>query len=220
MRAFPENKMIRTAFLIDGFNLYHSVRRAGRELNGATTKWLDIHSLCKSYLYVLGPTHRIERIFYFSALAKHLEATNPDVTKRHRDFIKCLESTGIVVELARFKEKEIWCPFCNQRIVRHEEKETDVAISVKLMELFCLDLCDTAILMTGDTDVAPAVRTAKRLFPKKQIGFAFPYGRKDKELAQIADVHFNIKKQRYIAHQFLDPVVLPSGQIIMKPSTW
>ncbi|MHC1725658.1 MAG: NYN domain-containing protein [Syntrophobacteraceae bacterium] len=163
--------MDRTTFLIDGFNLYHSVRSASKDMRGATTKWLDISSLCRSYLPVLGATSRIKEIFYFSALAKHLEATNPDVTQRHRHFIRCLESTGIVVELARFKAKEIWCPFCNKQIIRHEEKETDVAISVKLMELLFFDKCDTAVLMTGDTDLAPAVRTAKRLFPNKRICF-------------------------------------------------
>jgi len=212
--------MDRTIFLIDGFNLYHSVRSASKDLRGATTKWLNIASLCRSYLPALGAECRINDIFYFSALAAHLEATNPDVTKRHRNFIRCLESTGIVVELARFKAKEILCPFCRQQIIRHEEKETDVAISVKLMELLFYDQCDTAVLMTGDTDLAPAVRTAKRLFPKKRVCFAFPYKRKNKELAQIADVHFHIKKERYLAHQFPDPFILSDGQQIQKPMTW
>ena len=100
-------------------------------------------------------------------LAIHLEARKPDVTKRHLAFISCLEATGIVVELGRFKEKTVHCHNCNRTMIRHEEKETDVAISVKLLELMIVDECDTAVIITGDTDIAPAVRTTQKLFPKK-----------------------------------------------------
>jgi hypothetical protein len=56
----------------------------------------------------------------------------------------------------------------------HEEKETDVAIACKLLELLCQGRCDTAVLMTGDTDIAPAIRTAKLLYPTADIAVAFP----------------------------------------------
>lgn len=41
--------MSQVAFLVDGFNLYHSVLRLMWD-TGVCTKWLDIYSLCKSYL--------------------------------------------------------------------------------------------------------------------------------------------------------------------------
>jgi hypothetical protein len=44
----------RTAFLIDGFNLYHSAREAGKATRGHGTKWLDIRALCESYLHLVG----------------------------------------------------------------------------------------------------------------------------------------------------------------------
>lgn len=212
--------MDRVTFIIDGFNLYHSVRTAERDLQGVSTRWLDIKSLCTSYLHLLGRSAVLHEIYYFSALAKHLEATKPDVTRRHRDFIRCLRATGVITELHRFKKKNIWCPTCGGKFARYEEKETDVAIAVKLLELLAEDRCDTAVLVTGDTDLAPAFRTADKLFPHKRIIFAFPYKRKNKELAQLAPGSFEMKKEQYTKHQFDDPYVLPNGVGIRKPKRW
>ncbi len=102
----------------------------------------------------------------------------------------------------------------------HEEKETDVALSVKLLELFHADACDTIVLVTGDSDLVPAVRAADRMFPAKTVCFAFPYRRKNAELATLVNKHFRIKKDRYAQHQFPDSVVLPSGRTINKPNHW
>ncbi len=152
---------------------------------------------------------------------------NPGVVQRHKRFIKCLRSTGIQVELSRFKEKNVKFQFSNALgdrlrgvLKRHEEKETDVAIAAKLFELFVNNECDTTILVTGDTDLAPACKTARRLFPNKDIGFAFPYRRKNKELTKLASLSFNIDSRHYVAHQFPDPVTLPSGYVLSKPPTW
>lgn len=46
--------MNRTVFIVDGFNLYHSVVDAARDAPGATTKWLDLRKLCSSYLPLAG----------------------------------------------------------------------------------------------------------------------------------------------------------------------
>lgn len=212
--------MDRVTFLIDGFNLYHSARNASKDLGGVSTKWLDIRSLCSEYIYLLGKTAVLHEIYYFSALAAHLEASNPEVTKRHRDFIKCLQSTGVIAELNRFKRKSMRCPSCGHKYARYEEKETDVSIALKLLELFITDSSDTVILVTGDTDLAPAFRTAKRLFSGKRVLFAFPYKRKNNELAQLAPGSFEIKKERYTQHQFSDPYTLPDGSKVNKPSKW
>ena len=219
--------MTRTAFIIDGFNLYHSVVQASTDFGGASTKWLNIRALCDSYLYLVGGGAHTVGVYHFSALAHHLAVVNPGVVQRHKRYNKCLRSAGVTVELSRFKDKDVKFRFSNAlgdrlqgALKRHEEKETDVAIAAKLFELLINDDCDTAILVTGDTDLAPACRTARRLFPDKDIGFAFPYKRKNKELAKLASLSFNIDGRHYEVHQFPDPVKLPSGQVLNKPSSW
>jgi uncharacterized LabA/DUF88 family protein len=214
--------MNRTAFLIDGFNLYHSVKSASHDLGlqGAGTKWLDIHSLCRSYLHAIGNNAQLTGIFYFSALARHIEAFKPDVVKRHLLYTESLQATGVSVVLSRFKKKQIPCDHCGQKIKRYEEKETDVALAVKLMEILLTDQCDTAMLMTGDTDIVPAVKTAQKLFSQKTIGFLLPYKRHNQELAKLASLHIEIKKESYTRHQFPDPVTTPTGKVLSKPTTW
>ena len=117
---------------------------------------------------------------------------------------------GLAVKLARLKEK-ITCGSCGSELERHEEKETHVAIVTKLLELLFTNSCDTAVLVIGGTDVAPAVRSAQTLFPKKNVCSAFPYRRKNKELAQLVSKSFNIKKEHYAKHQFTDPVTFVDG---------
>ncbi len=63
--------MSRVAFLVDGFNVYHSIREAIKDGSGSS-KWLDYHSLCRSYLNVFGRKAHLERVVYFSAYATHL----------------------------------------------------------------------------------------------------------------------------------------------------
>ena len=214
--------MERVTFLVDGFNLYHSLKSASFALglNEAGTRWLDIAGLCRSYIYLFGKVASLHEVHYFSALAKHLEATKSDVTARHAAYIACLEDTGVAVELSRFKRKRFRCDKCGANLKRHEEKETDVAIAAKLLEICFTDAADRIVLITGDTDVAPAVRTAKRLFPHKTICFAFPYDRKNDELAQLVPMCFHMSKEAYASHQFPDPYVTKSGQSVAKPARW
>lgn len=144
--------MKRVSFLIDGFNLYHSLREIGR-LTKAPVKWLDIVKLCEAYLHAVrsGVGERVElaSVTYFSAFATHLVPSNPDVVKRHQTYVAALESTGVEVVLARFKEKTITCPVCGNRIKRHEEKETDVALGLRLIEVLSNGSCDTAVSRHG-----------------------------------------------------------------------
>lgn len=212
--------MNRTVFIIDGFNLYHSVREAAKFFNGKGTKWLNIKELCSSYLHIISRTAKLKQVYYFSALAKHLEATHPDVTTRHRKFIECIKDTEIIIHLARFKKKNVLCNHCGKSIKRHEEKETDVAIASSLFEILYNDEADNIVIMSGDTDIAPSVRTAKKMYPTKLIGFAFPYQRKNKELSVIADFSFTISKEQYGKYQFPDPYILKNGRKIYKPAEW
>lgn len=159
-------------------------------------------------------------VYYFSALARHLEAVKPDVTVRHLAYIECLRSTGVQVELAQFKQKRTKCPHCSLVITRHEEKGTDVAVAVKLVELCATDQCDAVVLLTGDSDLAPAVRAAQRQFPKKEMFSFFPYGRASFELRSLVRQSFKIKSDRYVKFQLPDPVVLADGRQISKPTGW
>ena len=87
---------MRIGFLVDGFNLYHSLKdyQAFRKI---CVKWLDIHSLCNSYISEFGKDARITSIYYFSAHAKHRIKIkkDPDVINRHQTYIRALKTIKI-----------------------------------------------------------------------------------------------------------------------------
>ncbi|MBI3450397.1 MAG: NYN domain-containing protein [Acidobacteria bacterium] len=205
---------------MDGFNVYHSLREASRDLSGTGTRWLDLRALLASYLPAIGGGATLESVHYFSALATHIDARKPGVSARHRSYITCLESTGVKVELGRFKSKDVHCRTCGTTTVHHEEKETDVAISVRLFDLFQRDAADKVVLVTGDTDLAPAVRLASQLFKFKEVCFAFPYRRKNSELEKLVARSFRVSSHAYARHQYPDPVVLQDGTRVDKPPGW
>lgn len=210
----------RVTFLVDGFNVYHSLKHAMRETDTSELRWLNLWSLFSGYLHLFGREAELEEIFYFSAYAKHLLSRKPDVVNRHRTYVEAISSTGVQVEMARFKEKRRYCHHCGNTAVHHEEKETDVSIAAKIFERLVKDACDTVVIVSGDTDLAPAMRTAKELFAAKQISVAFPFGRTNNELKPLADFHFSMSAGMYEKHQFPDPMELPSGRQLHRPATW
>ncbi|NTW54550.1 MAG: NYN domain-containing protein [Chlorobaculum sp.] len=212
--------MNRVSFIIDGFNLYHSLKNAQHVLGNVSSRWLNIHSLCAAQLFHFGRAAVLSEVYYISAYARHLEASKPDVTKRHQEYVECLQSTGVIAVMNRFKRKDVRCRYCHRSFSKFEEKETDVMIATKLFELLHADKCDTAVLVTGDTDLAPAIRTGTLLFPSKKIVFAFPFGTKTKELSSIAPGSFSFGAAEYAKHQFAETVTIDSGKTVSKPLHW
>ncbi len=159
-------------------------------------------------------------MFYFSAPANHVEQAKPGAIDRQNTYIRALRARGVEVEMGKFKEKWRNCPRCRAQIVTHEEKETDVAIAVRLMELFWNDRCDIAVIVSADSDLSPAIREAKRSFPAKPVYCCFPYARGVQELRALSKACFRIRKERYADHQLPNPVVLPDGTKIPKPLSW
>jgi len=202
--------------LVDGFNLYHSIIEALEVQPAASMKWLDLLALCRSYLSAIGRDATLERIFYFSALPEW----RPDKMARQAIYVAALKTTGVEVQLGRFKEKEAMCFSCGATFKRHEEKETDVAVAVKLMELFLLNACDTVVLVTGDTDLAPAIRTAKVRWPEKKVWALFPFGRHNAELKAIAHGHIKIKANAYLKSQIPNPIKISDAELLWKPTGW
>lgn len=207
---------MRVSFLIDGFNLYHSLK----DLGGIGVRWLDLIGFCKSYLPHIDRAAELDRVLYFSALATHLQGRDPDAVNRHRTYISCLEDSGVDVVLGQFKSKAVSCRNCGHRLQSHEEKETDVAIAAHLIEQLADGACAAAVLVTGDTDLAAGVKVAKRMFPHKEVIFIFPFRRKSQELAKLVSRTFRVKGDRYRRHQFPDPYTLRDGSLIPRPRSW
>ena len=75
-------------------------------------------------------------------------------------------------------------------------------------------------MITGDTDLVPAVKLCKQLFPSKRIIIGFPFQRKNKELAEISHGSFVFSPVSIIDNQFPDPFIISEGVEFDMPTGW
>lgn len=177
-------KKQRVSFFIDGFNLYHSINDTGKDY----LKWLNLKLLCKNFIDLNN--QEISTIYYFSAYADWLNKS----VSRHKVYIDALNTTNIKVVLGKFKEKTIKCKKCNEYFQTHEEKETDVNIAIHILRDALNDGYDKAIILSADSDFAPAIRMARQICPQKQFSILTPIGRRHgRELIQAAGKSKNKK---------------------------
>ncbi len=168
--------MSRIIAYIDGFNLYHAIDDIGkfnlRKPNASGVrrphlKWLNLWALCES-MARSGET--LTEVNYFSAYATWL----PDAHKRHLEYVKALRYTNVSCVMGHFKDKKLRCKSCGVTWVGHEEKETDVHIAARIVFDACENRFDRAILITADSDLAPALNIVKSRFPAKQLFVVSP----------------------------------------------
>lgn len=212
--------MPRAIFLVDGFNLYHSLRAASGALGGAGTRWLDVAGLCRAQLPLISRDCHLGHVVYFSALARHVEIRSPETVGRHQAYLEYLRATGVEVQLSHFKQKRFACPECRTWLTRHEEKETDVAIACRLLEALHAGLFEVAAVISGDSDLAPAFRTATKLHPSCRVLSIQPFHRASKELRQAATAHHSLGVTQYLRHQLPDPFQRGPGRVVHKPAGW
>lgn len=157
-------RVIRVVCLVDGFNLYHALDA----LNAPHLKWLDLRAIAARH--TLARSEELREVYYFSAYATWL----PEARRRHEAYVKALESRGVTAVMGHFKEKARSCRSCKATWKAHEEKETDVNIALYLLRLAYRDEFDRCILVTRDSDLAPAVRTVLADFPEKKVTILCP----------------------------------------------
>jgi NYN domain len=147
---------------------------------------------------------------------------DPAALRRQSDYLDALSSHSPLVRIVdgRFQEKERKCRTCGDRWTVFEEKETDVNIAISLLEDAVTDRHDTAILLSGDSDLIPAIRATKRLAPQKRVVVAFPPNRHSAEMKRVADgfLHVGIDKVRNA--QLPEQVVIGTGVTLSRPKYW
>lgn len=202
--------MSRVVFFVDGFNVYHAI-----DANPAYRKykWLDLDKLCRS---LTRRADQLVSILYFTAY------TPWDVHKaaRHRLYVQALQVKGVDVVFGEFRRKDRVCRSCRNTYQTFEEKQTDVNIAIKLFQFSITDLYDTAIILSGDSDLLPAIHAVKRTFPAKRIGVAIPPGRQAEALKHATDFHIKLKEHHLRTCQFPDVVSIEDGRQLERPPSW
>jgi uncharacterized LabA/DUF88 family protein len=192
---------MRLAAFIDGFNLYHAIHDLGRP----HLKWVDLRRLVETFAPT--PQHTITKIVYCSAFA----TWRADAYKRHREFVKAIEARGVVTIMGEFKEKDRTCRKCGSKWKQHEEKESDVNLALQLLDAAHQDQFDRALLISGDSDLAPAIRMIRAHYPGKKVKILMPPGRGySMDLVNAAGP---LKEARRIEVLHVDRALLPAEVI-------
>lgn len=204
--------MNRVSFFIDGFNVFHAL---DCNVSYHKYKWLDYSALAKCFV---SSKSKIVDVYYFTAYADW----EPAKKNRHKLLIRALEIKGVKIVFGKFKLKDKKCRLCHKTYQTFEEKQTDVNISVKLFQSAYNDTFDTAILVTGDSDIVPAIKAVKESFPAKQIGVVIPIGRSAEEMKNVCDFYMKMKEKHLVNSQFPDSIVINAAKnmTLNRPVTW
>ena len=205
----------RTIVYVDGFNLFYGA------LRGTSEAWLDLERLFR----LLRPHDDLLKIRFFSALM-----IGPDRIAQ-RTYLRALETTPLVeVTLSRFKTRRVRCRVtgCSmagpRRFAWPEEKRTDVTIGVCMVDDAHRDECDRMILVSGDSDLVPALALVGERFPDKELMVYVPSRHPVRgaavELRGAADKAKLLPLQLLAHAQFPDVIVDSLGRRIRKPSGW
>lgn len=76
------------------------------------------------------------------------------------------------------------------------------------------------MVISGDTDLLPAVKAVQFTYPSKPIGVVIPVGRASEDLKKQADFHHRMKEKHLAASLYPDPLILKDGSSIACPPTW
>jgi uncharacterized LabA/DUF88 family protein len=201
--------MARYCFYIDGFNMYYALQE---KPHYAKYKWLNYRKLAET---VIGSSDEIAGIFYFTAFV----TWKPESVKRHKTYIRALQSVDVETIRGRFMRKDIECHLCHRIFRTHEEKQSDVNIALKVLGDAVDDLYDKAVIISADSDLLPVIKSVQKHSPEKEIGIMFPIGYNSFELRQNAAFLRKMREKLLRECKFPDEVKVGSI-IIKKPESW
>jgi uncharacterized LabA/DUF88 family protein len=205
----------RTIVYVDGFNFYYGAVR------GTPYKWLNIE---KCFLR-LRPNDDIRQIWYFTALVDGAKGL------RQQAYLRALATTPLIqVILGKFKLKQVKCGVINCRYPGSrifdmpEEKRTDVNIGLQMLDDAHHDRADQLIIVSGDSDLVPALEMVKAQWPAKRLVVYVPSRHPLRgaavELRNAADKHKTFPQAILKSCQFPAEFSDGRGGVIKKPTEW
>lgn len=97
---------------------------------------------------------------------------------------------------------------------------TDVNIATQIIIDAYKDNYDTAMLISGDSDLVPPIKAVHQNFPEKRVFLAFPPKRHNNSVAIAAKGYITIGRKKLKNSQFEEEVAKNNGFILKKPIEW
>ncbi len=209
--------MAKTHVFIDGFNLYYGAVR------GTPYKWLDVSKMCG----LLLPAHKIAKIRYFTAKVKS-RPHDPDAPTRQQIYLRALGTIpNLTIHLGQFLTHPVWMPDATSmsnpprmlRVLKTEEKGSDVNLATCLLLDGFQKSYDMAVLVTNDSDLLEPIRAVRNVLGL-QVGILCPNAKASWVLRPPA-VNFlkRIRAGVLASSQFPVQLTDASGSF-QKPKSW
>jgi hypothetical protein len=196
---------------VDGFNLYHGMHsRFGRKW-----LWLDVEALV---LNLSLTSDELTLVRYFTAGIRDDRAGAARQTRYLNGLMA--HCTCLKIHLGRYQARQRRCRFCGETWQSYEEKETDVSIAVRLVADANADRFDTAVIVSADGDLVPAIQEIRRVRPSATVVVAFPPGRSSDRLRKVAGSRLRINESMLRRSQLPKEIVAPNGVRLTKPAYW
>lgn len=205
----PKNttKKERVAVFIDGFNLYFGLTAAYPNF-----KWLNVYLLSQN---LLRANQELVSVSYFTARI----GNNPAKEQRQNIYLSAVKSTPAHIIYGHYKSKSKSCKRCGYTWQTNEEKMTDVNIAVQMITGAVQNTYDRAILISGDSDLVPPIKTVQNIFNKK-VFVAFPPKRHNYSVKSIANGSMMLGRGTLSKSQFAASITLANGHTLTKPTQW
>ena len=209
----------RAVVYIDGFNLYYGA------VKQTQYKWLDLETLCRLML----PHDQLVKVRYFTARIS-ARSGDPQQPNRQETYLRALATLpSVEIHLGRFATRSVRLPRAKRRsgqprtveVLRTEEKGSDVNLATYLLLDAFKKRCDTAVVVSNDSDLAEAIRVVQSELDVR-VGIVNPQARsrRSHELVQLGCLFYKQIPRRLLQKAQLPGVVHDSKGAIRKPGSW
>lgn len=205
-----------TIVYIDGFNFYCGA------VKDTPCKWLDFQALCRRLL----PKDQIIKIRYFTARISS-RSDDPQQASRQDTFLRALAACSLVeIREGHFVTRRTRMALADPpergprtvEVRKTEEKGSDVNIATYLRLDAFQNCCDTAVVISNDSDLAEPIRIA-RFEAGIKVGIINPHLPQFRS-RRLQGTFFKQLRHNVLAHVQLPPTVRTAQGVIRKPSAW
>lgn len=174
--------MIRVIAYIDGYNLFYGrLKHKDKSINEKrkVLRWLNLHKLIERFCKPIE-NYDIQKINFYTAEIK-ASYQGDKSPKRQREYFKALKTIdNLKIIKGRFSENETImpkAPISNPpemvRVVKREEKRSDVNLACHLIKDAYENNFDLAVIITNDSDLLEPIKIVQYL--KKDFLILSPY---------------------------------------------
>lgn len=216
---------MRTIIYVDGFNLYYRALKQRPQY-----KWLNLKRLAEE---VLDPINSVEQVnFYTARISARVNPTGPRDQQIYFDALATIPEVKIhfgnfqvnntYARIPPFPDgkKELFKPWPTVvRIIKTEEKGSDVNLGVHLVRDACLGRFDVAAVITNDTDLVEPIRIAVNEL-SKTVGIISPVENPARSLQDVASFVRRIRPTHLLRAQFPNPLARDREPDLNRPLDW